>query len=572
MSKKDHMIKAVIAVAAAAALGGCATTGMQAVEKEHDKQVAVSDDLIGKAFAKTPKDALISRADTFWVSRTPLPTTIDPASQLPPVFSKKIKFNQQATKPLSEVFVNLSNLPEFAGMRFTVAQDVYESDSTKLGMNVNPAASASPKGRSNADSASSPLPMAGASASAGGAGAGSKRVEVLVSNVIFREGTVAELLDQIATKTNLAWRFDGEKISFFRYESRIFRIDALSGALNTSSTISSKGSGSGGGGGSTSEGPTTSSDTSSSTSVTSTADLWADVSAAIQSQLSPRGRMSPMPSTGQVTITDTPDQLRSIDRYIKELNKSMGKQIAFNVNVYSVENSTGDGYGVDWTGVWSTLAGKYNLGYKTSGNTTGLGNLFSVNLINAANGAPSNWAGSGAIVGALSKLGKTSLVTSTQVTTLNNITVPVSVTTETGYLKESSTTVSGTSGTSQTSLTPGTVTSGFNMNLLPRVGDGNDLMVQFSMDLSDLVKLTTFTSPDNKSAIQLPQKNLRNFLQRVSMRSGETLILSGFQQTQAIDDRNGVGSPNFWGAGGSRNSSARTTTLVIIITPYVMAK
>lgn len=569
MPKKDHMIKAIFAVAAAAALGGCSTQGMVAVEREHAQQVAASDELVGKAFAKVQKNPLISRADTFWVSRTPLPTTIDPSSQLPPVFSRKIKFNQQATKPLSEVFVNLSNLPEFAGMRFTVAQDVYESDSTKLGMNVNPAPA--PKARSNADSASSPLPIAGVGGA--GASAASKRVEVLVSNVIFREGTVAELLDQIATKTNLAWRFDGEKISFFRYESRIFRIDALAGALSTSSTISSKGSGSGsGGGGGTNEGPTTSSDTSSSTSVSTTADLWADVSAAIQSQLSPRGRMSPMPSTGQVTITDTPDQLRSIDRYIKDLNKSMGKQIAFNVNVYSVENSTGDGYGVDWTGVWSTLASKYNLGYKTAGNTSALSNLFSVNLINAANGAPNNWAGSGAVVGALSKLGKTSLVTSTQVTTLNNITVPVSVTTETGYLKESSTTVSGTSGTSQTSLTPGTVTSGFNMNLLPRVGDGDDLMVQFSMDLSDLVKLTTFTSPDNKSAIQLPQKNLRNFLQRVSMRSGETLILSGFQQTQAIDDRNGVGSPNFWGAGGSRNASGRTTTLVIIITPYVMAK
>ena len=171
MPKKDHMIKAIFAVAAAAALGGCSTQGMVAVEREHAQQVAASDELVGKAFAKVQKNPLISRADTFWVSRTPLPTTIDPSSQLPPVFSRKIKFNQQATKPLSEVFVNLSNLPEFAGMRFTVAQDVYESDSTKLGMNVNPAPA--PKARSNADSASSPLPIAGGGGA--GASAASKR-------------------------------------------------------------------------------------------------------------------------------------------------------------------------------------------------------------------------------------------------------------------------------------------------------------------------------------------------------------------------------------------------------------
>lgn len=574
LNKGIMVAKTAAALAVAAALSGCATSGMKAVEAETVAAKATAVDLAEKAFAKVQPRPLISRSDTFWVERTPLPPRVDPASQLPPVFARRVSMNEQATLPLSEVFVRLSKHPMLSGLRYTVSQDVYESDPSRLGVNVGAAAAAgtaAPNPNANADSASRGAPAAG------GAGAGAananRRVEVMVSDVIFKDGTFAELLDLIATKTNLAWRFDGEKVHFFRYESRIFKIDALAGALSTNSTVSSTGSGStSGSGGAVSSTSSTGSSSSSSTSVKTVADLWSDVSSAIQSQLSPRGKMSLMPSTGQVTITDTPDQLRRIERYVKELNAALGKQVAFNVHVYSVESSTTDGMGLDWSLVWQSLASKYKLGFKTAGNTSTLNNLFSIGVINAANGATTNFNGSNAIAGALAQVGKTSLVTSTQVVTLNNIPVPVSVTRETGYLQEMSTTVSGTSGTSQTSMKPGLVTSGFNMSLLPRVGDTDDLMLQFSMDLSDLVKITTFTSPDNKSSIQLPEKNLRNFLQRVSMRSGETLILSGFQQTMAQDTQQGVISPNVWALGGGRNTSGKTTTLVIMITPYVMAK
>lgn len=569
MAKYNGWIKTVLAASILAGMTGCATNGMKSAEVEHQTQAASSANLAEKSFMKVQQTPLISKAGTFWVEKTPLPQRVDPASQLPPVFSRHVEFNQQASLPLSELFVRLASLPTVAGLRYTVAQDVYEADPSKLGVNVGALNSGS---AGNADSASKAGPQQPKTTggSVGGSGDGStKRVDVMVSDLIFK-GTFVELLDTIATKTNLAWRYDGEKVNFFRYESRIFRIDALAGNLSTHSTISSTGTGSGGSGGGS--GPSNSSSSNSSTSVDVKSDLMADVSSALQSQLSARGKMSLMPSTGQVTVTDTPEQLAKIERYIKDLNKALGKQIAFNVHVYAVQSNANDGYGVDWNAVWSTVATKYNLGFKTSGNTASMGNLFSVNLINAANGAPNDFNGSSAIVGALSTVGKTSLVTSTSVVTLNYIPVPVSVTTETGYLQEVSTTVSGTSGTSQTSLKPGSVVSGFNMNLLPQAGDSDDLTVQFSMDLSDLVKLSTFTSPDNKSSIQLPQKVLRNFLQRVSMRSGETLILSGFQQTKASDDKNGIGDPGFWAAGGSRNTTGSNTTLVIMITPYVMAK
>lgn len=543
-------------VAAISAVTGCATQNMKAVEENQVIQDKASTDIAERARAMVPMNPLFSKQGTFWVDRTPLPIALDPSSQLPPLFRREMSFNAQAQLPLSEI---LARLNKSTGVMFTVAQDVYESDPSQAGRNLSAG-----RGAAQTDSTSArpgaPVPAAATAALAGVSGGNtSRRVDVMVSDLIFN-GNFASLLDVIATKTNLAWRFDGERVQFFRYDTRIFRIEALAGGAKSSAKISSNANGS------TTSDSGSSSNTSSNqeTSMDTFADIWADVSTSVQAMLSPRGKMSLLPSTGQVTVTDTPDQLRRVDTYVKDLNKSLSKQVSFNIDVYAVETKDGDKYGVDWNAVWNTVAGKYGLGYAAVGNTAGVGNLFSVNILNG------RASGSSALFGALSSIGRTSLVTSTSLVTLNYIPVPVAVTRETAYLKEQTTTVAGTSGTAQTSLKAGLITTGFNMNLTPRLSDTDKMMLQFSMDLSDLIDITTFTAPDGKAAIQLPQRNVRNFLQRVSIKSGQTLVLSGFQQARSDGKGQGIGNAKNWMAGGTRQADAATTTLVVVITPYVM--
>lgn len=558
MAKKQGWAKrATLAAAVTAMLAGCSTDGMKRAESDYSTQATAAKSIAEKTYSKMQSSPMISKASTFWVEKTPLPPSVDPASQLPPIFKNEVSFNLQTFMPLQEVFARIN---KSTGMMFTVAQDVYEADPSKVGVNLSAGAAPAPQAAANVDSTGRQ------GSNAAGSQQKNQRVDVMVSDLIYK-GSLAGLLDTIATKENLAWRFDGEKVHFFRYESRIFRIDALAGSLSTNATVSTNGRVQGDGNQSTSA----STATQSSTSMKTASDLWADVSSAIQSQLSARGKMSMMPSTGQVTVTDTPDQLRRIEQYIRELNRTLGKQVAFNIDVYSVELKESDGYGIDWTAVWSTVADTYKVGFQSGGsNTANMNNLFSVNLMNSASGNVSNWNGSSAVLAALSTLGKTSLVTSTSVVTLNNIPVPVAVTNETSFVKRQSTTMS-TQGTAQTSIEPGSVITGFNMNLVPRLTDGERMMLQFSMDLSDLVSLTKFTSPNGDAAIQLPQMSSRNFLQRVSMKSGETLVLSGFQQTASDSTTKGMGSPDNWQGTGSKNTSGKATTLVIMITPYVMA-
>lgn len=88
------------------------------------------------------------------------------------------------------------------------------------------------------------------------------------------------------------------------------------------------------------------------------------------------------------------------------------------------------------------------------------------------------------------------------------------------------------------------------------------------MNLSDIEGIRTFTAP-NGSSIEIPTSNLKSVLQRASLRSGNTLVLSGFKQATSNTDKSGVGSANNLLLGGKHNSGTTDQYLVITVTPYI---
>jgi type IVB pilus formation R64 PilN family outer membrane protein len=150
------------------------------------------------------------------------------------------------------------------------------------------------------------------------------------------------------------------------------------------------------------------------------------------------------------------------------------------------------------------------------------------------------------------------------VITLNNQVVPLQVAKQTSYLQQSQTTVVPQVGTT-TTLIPGTVTSGFNMSILPHVLANGTVLLQFSTDISALNAIREVQSGTSK--IETPEIDTRNFLQRVAMKSNETLIISGFEQTDDNLDRQGVGSARNVALGGGVKASSAKESIVILITP-----
>ena len=112
---------------------------------------------------------------------------------------------------------------------------------------------------------------------------------------------------------------------------------------------------------------------------------------------------------------------------------------------------------------------------------------------------------------------------------------------------------------------PGTVSAGFNMSILPHVLANGTVLLQFSTDISALNNIREVQSGTSK--IETPEIDTRNFLQRVAMKSNETLIISGFEQTDDNLDRRGPGSARNVALGGGVKAASAKESIVILITP-----
>lgn len=397
------------------------------------------------------------------------------------------------------------------------------------------------------------------------------------------QGELQGLMDVVAARLGVSWKYENDTIQMYYIDSRVFEIDAIPTVTDIVSQVKSGtssqtgvtqvSSGSGGGassgsGGSSAMGGTSGS--SDSTTVSLKSSIVDDIRATVKTMLTPHvGRMAMSASTGTLTVTDTPQVLNAIGAYIKSQNVTLTKQVLLNVRVLDVKMSAGDNAGIDWQAVFKSLSGK--IGFNLSGGMQAPANSVTgaISILGtSANKALNQWGGTNLLVSALSTQGKVSVVTSPSVTTLNLQPVPVQVATQTSYLASVGTTLAANVG-SATQLTPGIVTTGFSMNLLPYVlDDDGNILLQYSISISQLDSLKTVSS--GSVSIQVPEVSDRIFSQKVRLKTGQTLVLSGFEQNSQNGTRSGIGSAKMWLAGGGAAANSEHDVIVIVITPIVM--
>ncbi|MCY3878952.1 MAG: hypothetical protein OXF74_07210 [Rhodobacteraceae bacterium] len=231
--------------------------------------------------------------------------------------------------------------------------------------------------------------------------------------------------------------------------------------------------------------------------------------------------------SGFVTIVARPAEQRRIAAYIKDLNGFLDRQVAFDVNVLSVSHRhvKQSGLSLDlfsgdpkddfiaWSGESPLIsgAGAVNVGIITGDAELGL------------------------LVTALDRAGEVAVETRTGATTSNNQIVPIQVISETAYARRIEA-VPG-EGRAATSIEPGTLTTGFEMQLLPRILPDGRVLLRYSIKLSDLNELAEFTSQGQ--TVQLPKLSTTTFEQQAILGNQETLVLMGFERERKSLDRPG---------------------------------
>ncbi|WP_432737308.1 secretin N-terminal domain-containing protein [Maridesulfovibrio sp. FT414] len=355
------------------------------------------------------------------------------------------------------------------------------------------------------------------------------------------DGQLKGLLDYLCEFFGMSWEFDAitSKVEIARLQTRTFNLAAAPGNIKYESTITNKSQTAGNSGNANTVSgisqTTKTSDSVSQTSQTNKAsfegNVWEDTQKAVEAMLTKDGRVVVNEAAGLVTVTDTSTVLRRVEKYIKSLNTKMGRQVALAVKVWALELTRNADTGFNLETVLEAGQSSFSLlGGQPYSTISGAGTLTAAIL-------DGSWKDTKLMLRALRQRGRTTLLTSGSGIVMNNQALPVQVVKRDSYLAGVSSTT--TENSIQTSaLTPGEVSTGFSMTVIPHIMDNRKAILQYNITLSSLDSMQEFTSGD--MTIQLPQVSTRSFSQRVKMKCGQTLVLAGFEQ-ESNQDSKGIG-------------------------------
>lgn len=400
---------------------------------------------------------------------------------------------------------------------------------------------------------------------------GSVQVNKIVPMMNYT-GDIRGALDNLAIQADYAYTIEGNQIVWSDFVTKTMNVSFMPGT--SAYTVGSSGAQDSGRGQATAI--STLNDSQKSTFEGSTS-IWNDLKASLDNLKSKEGTVSVSEATTTVMVHDHPSNVRAIENYVKQLNREMSRQVELKIKVLQMELNEDHQYGIDWELAQRALNTPFGLNGDLLANTSIVGT--GVSQMTPTTLTIGNAAGSHAIIKALGQQGKISIITEPTVTTLNNQTAEVRITKDTSYLEQSETSMA-TEGSSSNSITPGVVTEGFTLYVLPKI-EGRQIYLQISSAISVLQRIDTInnlgqtnvavdptsTGGQDIITIQIPSIAEKRFNMRSSVRDGQTLIIAGYKQLQDQTSSSSMFGSTALGARASGQSNIET---ILLITPTII--
>lgn len=556
----------IISVLVAMALSGCSSVKVDEAKKEVEKERNDAKRTKKQSDTLTRTNATTEVFDTYFVSETSFELT--DKDRAPVYFNDDVMFNQQTPISLREV---LDMFTEKTNVRFEVTEDAltHISSQTKDSGGEEAETAISVMSILDGDSTGSSgsgLPGIG---SEGGSEGGAEDTgiygqinrsgngSILSDNKLTFEfeGSMKEALDVLTQKFDISWKWDKDRVVLFRTEIKSYVFDGANISTELKSATSSKSS-------------TDNSNSSIQSNVELTTNkMFDEIQETISNMTSANGSININSNTGVITVNDIPSVQSSIKAYIDRMNAIVNKRIYLKTTIIELESDDTGDYGVDINAIFSGSS-DFSFGFNPIAQTPGSGLNFGV--INPE----SNWTNSKAMINMLSKYNNTVTSREFSVNTQNGQVIPFQIIDKIKYLQKltlgtaSEEDGGGESGDMEISE----VVPGFSMNLLPRITSKSDVSLQVLMNVNTLNDMVDFVSEDGRSQATFPDESQQQFSQAVTVGSGQTVMLTGFEQSMSESKVNSLGGEDMWAVGGTKKGGKQTKMTIVLITPYIMAK
>ena len=338
---------------------------------------------------------------------------------------------------------------------------------------------------------------------------------------VLWSGSLDALLDGWTEAAGYEWRFDAERqrIEVVRYRSVVFHLNALAGTQSYQAQSSAQESGGTEGG---------SGQASHSLNSQAQFNPWDEIAEQLAGLVGEATRLTISQSSGAVVVAGVPGDVGRVRAYLAHLNQEVLRPVTVSVHVYVVQMNRAANFNLGLGFQIGRL-----LGEMVGVNAGASGESGSISIVRPSTVESDTFA---ATVDALSQSGRVSRVLSADVHSLNHKPAQFFDLFRESYVAELRTTQGD--GIAQTQVVPGTVSSGFAFSFVPQITGPDEVLLKLFASLQDRPDFDEFGPPG--SEVQLPKYGTRAVNLVQNLRRGETLVVTGFSQSDA--QRSGSGS------------------------------
>lgn len=369
-----------------------------------------------------------------------------------------------------------------------------------------------------------------------------------------------KLLDRVAARMSINWKYDNGAIELYRLESRVFEYKALPIKVTSASGLGRN------------AGTNNAFDNTSNTKYSSTeSDPIASVRAAIEARMT-RAGLGPVISaeTGTVVVTDTPQALAQISELIDRENKLLTRRVDLVFEVIDVRLSDNGEVGVDLNAIITRVTKAVS----NKALTYTAGSPLSLTGLNAGSFGVTSAGGSSVIAQALSEVGTIVNTTRVPIQTINRKPASYAIRSTFNYIDQ--VTGAGSAGVGATS-TGATVTQkdetvGTVLTVVPDVRDNGLVSMSVSYDNTVKSKLEPITVGAGDSEVTVQQKVIdgTGMIQQVITRTGVPTVIGGIERDvlEGSSRRLDKDAPMLFGG----SDLSKTSRIITVLSVTAIAK
>lgn len=393
-----------------------------------------------------------------------------------------------------------------------------------------------------------------------------------LAQVEFQPGEIPlnQMLDLIATRLSINWLYDEVRgaIRFYRMLTKIWQLPGAAGKMSFTTAF---------------QGSTVQSSNANATLLpqntyaNSTAKREAthvnelnSIRQSIETLMTRAGSIATNAATGTITLTDTKEAVERADEIITREIHILSRRVLLKLQKIQVLTHDTGQAGIDWNMALTTALSKLPDFKLTALSPASLAGSHAAGFnLNLLAGTLNN---SSALITALSEIGRVQSSTELPMTIRNRQPMSYDIGNAFSYVSAAlpaTSTVGGTGGVP--GLKTSQISTGLKLLIYPNATSKDTVDLTFSIEDSMLKSLDRFDAGTGQQAqsVQLPSIDRQGTTLQTTVRSGSTIVLTGFERFDDQFRRRTLGERMPLLSGGSIAASRQRTTTLIVISAVI---